>query len=88
MEQEMDIQNLEHELKIYELQLREKDQENRLAELKLKELKRSVRHRSLRPILPPSSPQQRMKDRHSIKVVGNTNKSHRIVNKNQELTGS
>lgn len=39
-----------HEVKILELKAREKEQESRLADLKLKELKRSVRHKQLRPI--------------------------------------
>ncbi len=32
------------------MQVREKEQENRLADLKLKELKRSMRHKTLKPL--------------------------------------
>lgn len=34
-----------------ELQAREKEQEGRLADLKVKELKRTIRHRSLKPLM-------------------------------------
>ena len=43
--------SLEHELKILELQLKEKEQESRLADLKLKELKRSMKYKNLRPLI-------------------------------------
>ena len=41
---------MEQEVKVMELKAREKDQENRLADLKLKELKRSLRHKALKPL--------------------------------------
>ena len=49
----MELDSLEHEVKILELQAREKDQESRLADLKIKELKRSIRHNQLKPINSP-----------------------------------
>jgi pyruvate/2-oxoglutarate dehydrogenase complex dihydrolipoamide acyltransferase (E2) component len=35
--------------------VREKEQENRLAELKIKELKRTIRHRSIKPMASPKA---------------------------------
>jgi hypothetical protein len=49
-EQEEEIEGLEHEMKILELQVREKEQEGRLVELKLKEVKRAVKHKALKPL--------------------------------------
>jgi len=55
VEQEQELEQLEHDVKVMELQVREKEQEGRLAELKLKELKRTVRHRSLKPLVSPKA---------------------------------
>ena len=51
MEQEQELEQLEHDVKVMELQVREKEQESRLADLKIKELKRTIRHRSLKPLM-------------------------------------
>lgn len=45
-----EISNLEHEVEITALKLREKEQECRLCELKIKELKRQTRHNALKPL--------------------------------------
>lgn len=49
-DQELEIEALEHQFKMLELQVKEKEQEGRLVELKLKELKRSVKHKTLKPL--------------------------------------
>lgn len=56
MEQENEIEDIDHEVKIMELKVREKEQESRLADLKLKELRRSLKHRSLKPLASNNTP--------------------------------
>lgn len=48
--QEAELSNLQHEVDIAALKLREKQQEFRLCELKIKELKRQTRHNALKPL--------------------------------------
>ena len=57
--QEADISNMQHQVEISALKLREKEQEFRLCELKIKELKRQTRHNALKPLEyePSSQPQ-------------------------------
>ena len=49
-----EVEELEHDVKVLELQVREKEQESRLAEIKLKELRRAIRHKTLKPIVSES----------------------------------
>eukprot|EP00347_Sterkiella_histriomuscorum_P021818 403332657 len=53
-EQENEIDQLDHDVRVLELQVREKEQESRLADIKLKELKRTIRHKQLKPIMSQS----------------------------------
>mmetsp|Transcript_29482 Transcript_29482/g.26058 ORF Transcript_29482/g.26058 Transcript_29482/m.26058 type:complete len:176 (+) Transcript_29482:569-1096(+) len=48
--QEGDISNMDHQVEIAALKLREREQELRLSELKIKELKRQTRHTALKPL--------------------------------------
>lgn len=53
MDQEQELEQMDHDVKVLELQVREKEQESKLAELKIKELKRTLRHKSLKPLNSP-----------------------------------
>jgi hypothetical protein len=49
-EEEKELRNLEYEIKMIEIQLKEKEQEGRLNEFKIRELKRNCRHKELQPL--------------------------------------
>jgi len=73
---------LEHEMKILALQLKEKDQESKLADMKIKEMKRSLKHKQLKPIGKVGSPQLNKPN----KSVGRGGRV--MYNSNNDLAGS
>lgn len=52
------LKQLNHDVFLLEIKLKEKDQELKLTELKYKELKKQMPHNKLRPIRPSESRQQ------------------------------
>lgn len=54
-ELEAQVREARHNVDVYNVRLKEKDQECRLNALKIKELKRAVRHNQLRPLEKPQS---------------------------------
>lgn len=59
-ELEAQVREARHNVDVYNVRLKEKDQECRLNALKIKELKRAVRHNQLKPLEKPSrAPQER-----------------------------
>lgn len=50
MEQENEIDEMEHEIKILEIKTKEKEQESRIVDLKIREIKRNLRHKQIKPL--------------------------------------
>ncbi|CDW80803.1 UNKNOWN [Stylonychia lemnae] len=82
-DQEIEIEQLDHDVKVLELQVREKEQESRLADLKIKELKRSLRHKTLKPLA--SSPKALTKGKNGhIKYQSQSEIGSKVLKKKLE----